>query len=113
MHEFEVEGSVISCGRMAIICFVGCAWPTTDVIVGLGRCRPTAKRGRCLIRLYLYVVALCNFTFQIYIAAANLRKFENYFLRTVGNGGIEMVASQNFLKGAFFNFYKKGADAVY
>ena len=61
------------------------------MIVGLGRCRPTAKRGRCLIRLYLYVVALCNFTFQIYIAAANLRKFENYFLRTVGNGGIEMV----------------------
>ena len=60
------------------------------MIVGSGRCRPTAKRGRCLIRLNVYFVALCDFDFQIYIAA-NLRKFENDFLRAVGNGGREMV----------------------
>ena len=75
------------------------------MIVGSGRCGSTAKRGRYLIRLYVYFCGPMSF------CLSNLRKL--VFLRTVGNGGIEMVASQNFLKGAFFNFYKKGADAVY
>ena len=33
-------------------------------------------------------------------AAANLRKFENYFLQPVGNGGIEMVAIVKIAKSA-------------
>ena len=45
--------------------------------------------------MYIFV-ALCNFAFQIYIAAANLRKFEKK-MQTVGNGGTEMVAISQIL----------------
>ena len=41
--------------------------------------------------MYIFV-ALCNFAFQIYVAAANLRKLKKKKMRTVGNGGLEMVA---------------------
>ena len=45
-------------------------------------------------------LALCNFVYQIYIAATNLSKFEKEKMRTVGNGGIEMVAMVKIFKNA-------------
>ena len=56
--------------------FFGCARPTTDVILGSGRRRLTVNRGRCLIRFYVYFLALCYFALQFYkkYSRANLRK---------------------------------------
>ena len=48
----------------------------------------------------MFLWLLCNFAFQIYIAAAKYRKMEDDFLRTVGNGGIEMVAIVKIKKNA-------------
>ena len=66
-----MEWCVFSSGRIAILSF-GCAWPTTDAILGSGRRRPTIKRGRCRTRLHVYFLDICYFTHTKYRRAWKL-----------------------------------------